>query len=133
MSDTSLSVSPSMAMPFVDDLAVADGGDLLHRCRVAGARLVEHLFVQVDVEEQEGLPEGPHPVGQHRGDKDEERGDADGDGHQAEQAEPRLGRVATAGARVQHGQRPARGGGLCGGGMGGCVGHSYCSRYLRTT
>ncbi len=95
---------------------------------VALALLVDDVGAELDRDGDRGLDEGRVALGDDRDQEDGEEDEPDGDGRDAIEAEAALGRVAALEAEIAAGGRDGAG---LGPGESG-VGHSYCSRYLRT-
>src|SRR5690606_21938900 len=93
------------------------------------AVLVDDRRVEIDRHGDRGLDEGGVALAHGRNEQNGEERQADADGREAIEAEAGLGGVATLESDV------AAGGSGAGGirrGRHGSLGHSYCSRYLRT-
>jgi len=110
-----------------DQGVIAEGRDLLDVLDVALAVLVELGGVEIHRHVDEGLLKGADPVEQDRTQEHQQEHKAGGHGGDAIGAKAGFGAVALVGARVDLFERA----GVARFGKAR-VGHSYCSRYLRT-
>ena len=109
-----------------DDRVV--GGEELARIGGADVVLVDDFGRELDRHGDRGLYKGGVALGKDREHQKGEEGEPDGDGGDAVKAEAGFGGVAALEAEIALGS----GGGLHTGRGHGGLGHSYCSRYLRT-
>ncbi len=108
----------------VEQRVVAEGRYLLHCFYVAGTGLIDPLFKDIDIQCYKSLSKGRNTVEDDRPQQHDKKDEAGGDGREPVGAKAFLGSVAALGAGVDGEERRP--------GFRRRVGHSYCSRYLRT-